>query len=395
MTDIAPITKLNTPADIVAFLPVLAGLPTRDSLVVAPFEGKSAARALRVGVPAEPTPADARALASTVLGNLARMAHCDGVAVVVYRQEPFAQIAEPWRAALDIVLERLHSSGYCIKDAAIVAGDGWMPFFEGDVHAPSPLAEIEEATRRIPEEQDPGPDLQVLPPSEEQLTRTVTDLVLDRLVDGGETDAFGRFTPTEPPNPIDVLEDALKHDPARANAQTLARVLAQTDSEGAVDRTVLQIAFGPDIASQSWAATLTIRAEAAEAGCSPIELMLERHGNGEDRQTRRIGDLLTGRTSEMPSRERLQAGAELLGRAVAHCTLPDRSWTMCALAWVRWALGMKTAAFDLLDAAQRVDPGNSHVPVFQTAFDRLTPDWLFQRPPLNRQARRRAAQGRR
>ncbi|HKT57943.1 MAG TPA: hypothetical protein VJR25_14355 [Microbacterium sp.] len=386
-----PVVKLSTTAEAVAFLPALAGLPAQNCLLIAPFGGKHASRAMRILVEAEPTDASARRHASAALGALSKVPRCDSVVVAVYRDEPFSEIGPAWHVALGVILERLHSSGFDIKDAAIVAGDGWMPFFEGDPDAPQPLDEIQAATRKVPDDAAVDSTLYRLPDSDPELAAVVTELMLDRIVDGGEADSFGRIARTDPPNPIDVLERALAADPEDANAQTLARLLAQIDSEGAVDRTVLQIAFGAETGALSWNRTLMLRIEAAEAGCAPVDLMIQR---GEDRQSKRLADLLTGRTREVPSSGRLEAGAVLLSRAVVHCSVPDRAWTMCALAWVRWALGLTTSAFEMLDAAQRVDPGNSHVPVLRTVFHHLAPQWLYQEPSPNRSERRRRTKGR-
>jgi hypothetical protein len=393
-TRAVPVVKLSTTADLLAFLPTLAGVPIRNSIVVAPFEGKRASRAMRIGAPSMPTATTARDISSAVLGTLARVKRCDCAAVALYRDEPLAEIGPRWQEALGVILERLHESGYHINDAAIVASDGWVPFFDGDLDSPHPLSEIDAAAHRLPDDLGEAvPD--ELPTADPRLARLVSELVLDRVVDGAETDAFGIMHRADPPNPVDLLEEALAGGADNASALMLARLIAQIDSEGAVDRTVLQIAFGRETGSQSWASTLTLRRDAAEAGCAPSELMIARdEEDGEDTGIRRLGDLLAGRTHELPSTERLRVGANLLGKAIAHCALPDRSWTMCALAWIRWALGLANAAHELIESAMRVDSGNTLAPVYRVMFDHLTPDWIFHSPPPNRAERRRAMRNR-
>jgi hypothetical protein len=388
----APIVKLATTADLLAFLPTLAGVSTRNSVVVAPFEGNRASRAMRISAPSLPTTSTARGISSMVLGHLARMTKCDRVAVAVYRDDPLAEIGACWSEMLGLITERLHESGYHINDAAIVGADGWIALFDGNPAAPRPLSEIAAAAERIPDDlREPFPDE---PPSTDpKLAELVTELVVDRIVHGAEADAFGVLRRTDPPNPIDLLEKALAEAPHDASARTLASLIAQIESEGAVDRTVLQIAFGREVGSLSWESTLTLRREAAERGCAPSDLMMGKIDE-QDPHARRIGDLLTGRTVELPSPERLRAGADLLGRAIAHCRLPDRAWAMCALAWVHWALGLANSADRLIESAQRVDPDNSLAPVYRTLFSHVPPEWLFHSPALNRAARRRATRDR-
>ena len=67
----------------------------------------------------------------------------------------------------------------------------------------------------------------------------------------------------------------------------------------------------------------------------------------------------------------------LLGRAIVHCGLPERSWAMCALAWVRWAVGIASAADTLVREAARIDPANSLAPVYAAILHSTYPAWIF------------------
>jgi hypothetical protein len=385
-----PIVKLSSTAELLAFLPVLAGVPVRNSLVVAPFVGKQTARALRIGTGPSPSPATARSLASAALGVLSKLNDCDSVSVAVYRDEPFAEVGLPWYDSLGVVLERLHQSGYHIKDAALVAGDGWMPYFEGDLAAPRPLSEIEEQTKRIPDAPRTDASL-TLPETDPELAQRVIDILLDRHIDQSERDSFGRLRPVIPHDPVQFLEKALDDDPAESSALTLARLVDQIDSEGAVDRTVLQIAFGRATGARSWSGTLKLRAAAAKAGCEPNDMLVDEYERGAvSPRNGRMAGLLTGQTREIPSPERLRAGAVLLGRAIAHSPLPERAWVMCAFAWVQWALGLSSAAHETIISARRLAPDNSLAPVYHTVFEHLRPEWLFTTALPNRAARRRA-----
>ncbi|WP_460517806.1 hypothetical protein [Humibacter antri] len=390
-TSTTPIVKLSSTADLLALLPVLAGMPVRNSLVIAPFAGKQTSRALRIGTGPSPSPTDARTLASAALGTLSKLDDCDGVSVAVYRDESFREVGPLWYDCFGIILERLRQSGYPINDAAIVTGDGWLPYFEGDLATPRPLSEIEAQTKQIPFEAQADAAL-TTPETDAELAQRVGAILLDRHIDQSERDAFGRLRPATQHDPVDFLESALEDDPGTVSALTLARLIAQIDSEGAVDRTVLQIAFGRATGALSWSGTLAVREAAANAGCEPNDILMEQSERGaRSPRSRRLADLLTGQTRDTPSPDRLRAGAVLLGRAIAHGPLPDRAWSMCALAWVQWALGFSSAAHETIVSTRRLAPNNSLAPIYHTVFEHMRPEWIFTTAVPNRTTRRRTS----
>ncbi|GAB3387241.1 hypothetical protein GCM10027568_06670 [Humibacter soli] len=390
-TSTPPVVKLSTTASLLALLPHLTAVPLRNSLVIAPFVGKQTWRAMRIPIEPSPSANAARSLASVALGSLSKLKDCDSVAVALFRDEPFRDVGPQWHDAVGVVLERLNQSGFHIKDAAIVAGDGWMPYFDGDLEVPRSLSEIEVEAAGIPV--DAGADnVWTLPETDPELARRVADHLIDRYFEHSERDSFGRLRRVTPRDPVGLLESALMDDPAGASALTLARLVAQIDSEGAVDRTVLQIAFGRATGALSWSNTLALRVAAAEAGCEPNDILMEQDERGiVSPQTERLANLSTGQTREIPSPERLRAGAILLGRAIAHSPLPDRAWIMCAFAWVQWASGLTNSALESIIETRRLVPGNSLAPVYHTVFANMQPEWVFTTIPPNRAARRRAS----
>jgi hypothetical protein len=395
MTRTAPlVVKANTTADLLALLPELAGVPVRNSLVVAPFTGKHSSRALRIALPTDGGVETARALASVVLGNLARLANCDAVAVAVYTDESFADALSRWPAFLGQVLERLHASGYHIKDAGIMTVDGWAEYFGEDALVARPLGDVDAAKARHPEGFH-RPDPTALPETDPALAENVGTMLMDLLLFDVELDAFGVPRAATQTDPIDLLERALE-DGRDQGPLALARLIASMQTEGAVDRTVLQIAFGPDIARRVWAKTLRLREDAKAAGCEPIDLMRESATSGlRSLDDERTGRMLTGQTLRCLGPDRLRAGADLLSRAVAHCPLPERSWVMCALGWLHWAMGLTNSAIELTSTAQRIDPRNSLAAYYRTLVMNCTPDWIFEDPaPANRSTRRRTARRR-
>jgi len=67
---------------------------------------------------------------------------------------------------------------------------------------------------------------------------------------------------------------------------------------------------------------------------------------------------------------------------------------MCALGWVRWALGLASAADEILRAARTLDPRNSLAPYYHTLVTHFFPGWIYRDAlPVtpNRAERRKAS----
>jgi len=380
MTAHAPtIVTAPTTADLLALLPDLAGVPVRNSIVVAPFVGKQSTRAMRVDLPSESTPTVWQSLASTFLGQLARLNHCDGVAVAIYSDHPYDITRRDWHDGLEYILDRLHDAGYHIKDAALQACDGWSAHF--DEGGPRPLTEVLSSRSRFPDDARDQTPL-TLPDTEPVLAEQVRAQFADLVDDEASL-----------PEPIALLEKCLALPPEEVDALRLAQLLALIQTEGAVDRTVLQIAFGRKAGMRSWARTLEIRARAAREGCTPMDVLQREFLQGRP-DTDRFSRMLTGESGQPVSPTRLRSGAVLLGRVVAHAPVPQRSWAMCALGWVRWALGLASAADEILRAARTLDPRNSLAPYYHTLVTHFFPGWIYRDAlPVtpNRAERRKAS----
>lgn len=395
MDEPTTIIKAVTTAEIVALTEVSCGLELRGCIAILPFWYNRSSGAFRAAIPPLRDVDDVLAvvtqLAPTVISTLARLDGCDGVAIVVYSDDPFLIAEHPLIELLAGLMERLAAAGYRIKDAAIVAGDAWCGYFEQA--GERGLAELDAARAAIPAELHHRRAPERLPARNTELAEQVTLALLDRLIDDGECDAFGVVRSSAPPDPIDLLEYLLTRDPDTVGPLSLARLLSTLLTEGDVDRTVLQIAFGRAVGDASWQATLANRRRAAEAGVQPVDILRDDHENGRmpEDGLRRAG-MLIGDTPTRPDPGRLHRGALLLGRAVVHCGLPERSWAMCALAWVRWAVGLATAADALVREAIRIDPGNTLAPIYAAILHTTPPVWIFdRRPPQNRKGRRAAA----
>ncbi|WP_448257079.1 hypothetical protein [Microbacterium aurum] len=394
MDEPTTIIKAVTTAEIVALTEVSCGLELRACLAVLPFWDKRSSGAFRTAFPplrdVDEVPSVVARLAPNLISTLARL-DCDGVTLVAYTDDPFVIAEHPLIELLAGLMERLADAGYGTKDAAIVAGDAWCGYFEQA--GERDLAELDAARAAIPAELHHRRAPERLPARNTELAEQVTLALLDRLIDDGESDAFGVVRSSAPPDPIDLLEDLLTRDPDTVGPLSLARLLSTMLTEGDVDRTVLQIAFGRAVADASWQVTLATRQRAAEAGVQPFEIRREDMESGRmPADELRRARMLVGDTPTIPDPDRLHRGALLLGRAVVHCGLPERSWAMCALAWVRWAVGIASAADTLVREAARIDPTNSLAPVYAAVLHSTYPAWIFdRRPPQNRRSRRAAS----
>ncbi|GAA1935453.1 hypothetical protein GCM10009775_29110 [Microbacterium aoyamense] len=368
------IVKTSDPVDLIALLPTLAGTPLRNSFVVAPFVGKRTVGALRIDLPSHESPDVFAALANVLLGNLERIRGCSGAAIVIYTDEPYVTAFDAWDPLQVVLCEQFMDAGLRIVASLLVAGDAWERFDERSPLGQS-LALVEASAAFLPERPE---EPWALPQADLALAQRVAAGVEDIVVFGEERSALGVYRPAEPLEPIPFLERLLSHDSDDIGPATIARLVTMMQSEGDVDRTVLQIAFGAKTGAASWRRTLEVRALAAQAGTTPHEYLMKH--DRDNPGTRRIGDLLTGQTSEMPSPRRLQRGAALLARVAVHAPPMHQPHLLCALAWVLWAQGLSSAAHELLARCLRTAPEHPLAIVFHTAWNALPlPDWVFVR----------------
>jgi len=399
MTDSPTIIKTQTPADLLALLPGLAGMPLRNSIAIAPFMGKHTPAVIRMDLPPREDPDRFKRIASVLLGYASKVKGCDGVAIAIYTDDSFDTGFQRWFALQDQLVDRFHSAGFDIKASLCVASDGWARFDEEPPPGGHPLSLIEEspagkheALQRDSREPLPDPD----PALAEAVGTALDDLVGY----GEERTALGLYRVAKLPEPVAFLETVLDADPADLSALMLARLIALIQSEGDVDRTVLQIAFGRRAGAESWKNTLEVRALARKYGEEPIGYLLREGRTGKrGRDNERIGRMLCGMTTIVPSLERITRGTALLNHVIAHAPVADRLTAMCALAWLHWARGMNSIACGLIDEVARVNPHHQLAAVFQTVFDTVTlPEWVFDRDmpaQSSRASRRAAARGRR
>jgi hypothetical protein len=394
MTESPTIIKAPNPEDLLAILPSLAGMPLRDSVVIAPFIGKFAPAAMRVDLPAHDDVSAHLSLASTLLGLASKVRGCDGVAIVIYSEEPFGQAFARWYDFQDHLVERFHSAGFGIKAALCVAGGGWARFDEVPPVDGYPLSLIEEspAGAHVPRDVSARP---VIPSRDSALATAVEETVVGLLDFGEERTGLGLYRAAELPEPVDYLEDILSREPAELSPLALARLIALIQTEGDVDRTVLQIAFGRTVGAQSWENTLRLREITRESDEGPADYLIRESKAGRrDSRADKAGRLLCGDSMTPPSVSRVERGIALLGHTIAHAPATDTLDARCALAWLYWAIGRASAAGEMLATAARIDPRHAMTGVFHTLFHAVSmPEWVFDRgvPGTGSRAARRAS----
>lgn len=395
MTDSPTVIKVSTHADLLAMLPGLAGMPLRNSIAIAPFMGKRTPAVIRMDLPPRDDPDGFKRVASVLLGYASKMKECDGVAIAIYTDDAFPDAFDSWFGLQDQLVERFDSAGFHIMASLCVAEDGWAPFDEQPPPGGHPLSLIEES----PAGMHDAPHVDVgkpLPDPDPALARAVETALVDLLEFGEERTGLGLYRPAELPEPVEFLERALDAGPTDLSAAALARLIALIRTEGDVDRTVLQIAFGRDVGAESWKNTLAVRELARANGEEPFEYRLrEARAGTRGSNTDRFGGMLCGQTEILPSPGRIEEGIALLSHVAAHCPVVDRLFVQCALAWLHWARGMGSIAGGLLDDIARIHPRHSLAGVFQTIFSAVPlPEWVFNRPipgEGNRASRRAAA----
>lgn len=396
MTDSPTIIKASNPADLLAMLPGLAGRPLRNSIAIAPFLANRTPAVIRVDLPPRNDPEGFKRVASVLLGFASKVKGCDGVAIALYTDDPFPVAFEEWFELQNHLVARFDSAGFEIKASLCVATDGWARFDEEPPSGGHPLSLIDDspagkhATLRV-DAHEPVPD------PDPALAKAVETALVDLLDFGEERTGLGLYRPAQLPEPVEFLEKALDADPADLSASTLARLAALIQTEGDVDRTVLQIAFGRDAGAESWKRTVEVRETARANGERPYDVLL-REGRGSTRGSAidRMGRMLCGQTTDVPSPGRIARGIALLSHAIAHTPVVDRPFALCALAWLHWARGMGSIAGSLLDEIARINPHHPMAAVLDTIFSAFSlPEWVFdrsvQRGGGNRAARRAAA----
>lgn len=303
MTDVL---RAEDDADLLAMVPRLAGYTARESLVCVAFAGKRSTQAFRLELPSRDRDADRRGLADAVIAVCRTLHRVDRVALVIYTDRSFeAEHGIPCDDLAQAVGRRVHRAGLHLAGCFCVAADGWGDYLAPRPRRARPLSDI--ATSPLADPSVPPIEaLDALPAGDPALTEAVAAAL-------GLVEAV--------PDPCTWMDEHLDRE---ADERDLAELVVLAQWPAASSTVLVHAAFGID---------------------HPHE--------ADDAEAERLFD---GRSRHRPDPDRIQAAAELVGRAAANVAPELRPPLLCMLAWLLWARGLLSLAARRLDEAAAIDP---------------------------------------
>jgi hypothetical protein len=384
------ILRTTTAADFLATVPAITGFTARNSIVAVLFRGKRSCGAIRMDMPPSGRTSSYRAVGSWLATNLGRLpgragARVDGVAIVVYTDETFAERQgtphlELWRA----IEPKLRRAGVTIKEAACVAADAWASYLDpGRPRAGRPLAEITESSAALEAAFHSGvlPDVSgwsELPPTDPQLAERVQAKITDLLLNGDRLDSFG-IAQEVSFDPIALAERLIAAGlrGETIGADELAELNVIAHSPASRDVLLIAMAAGAEHGEHALQQQLEYLDRQAETGETFDELaeksLTERPPSDDDL-------FLLGRSRLRPDHDRLVTAIEVLRRAAAHAPASRRAGTLCILTWMLWARGSQSAAARMHELAAQCDPNLLMVETLGWLLDSGYPAWAFGQP---------------
>jgi hypothetical protein len=390
-----PTVTATNAADFLAVVPHLVGFEPHNSIVFVAFRGRRTCGAMRFDLP-EPAGADDagrrlyKRVATTLVGTLSKLPGVDAFVPVVFTDEGFdcsgldgsgldgsglSGAGRPREQFVAAVTARLEFSGFVVRDALCVAGDGWGSYLDDRCPAEGrPLAAIERS--RVLDELPPdglkplGDVAQwaALPDVSAVDRRRVAKLLrrFEELIDGTAAD---RSDPLALPaddwggeqslNDIpSTLETILGGYPGSVEPEAAAFVIAVVRSPAVRDVVMLQWAFD------------------LETGQRVLD-DAHRFSLGAPADALPTAGLMLGR-GPRPDPTRVETGIELLKTITALAPRAARPPLLSMLAWLSWALGRSSVANEFLCAAEAIDPGYGLAEVLRMVLERgILPEWAF------------------
>ncbi|WP_394551411.1 DUF4192 family protein [Agromyces sp. MMS24-JH15] len=412
------IIRAEAPHDFLALVPALAGyLPTR-SLVCVAFRGNRTAGLVRHDLPERGAGHDA--LAGQVVATLCRMPGVDALVPIAYVGGGFeARPSRAARALVGMVVDRAEDAGFLVRDAFVVAADGWASTFDTEAPAAGhPISRISASGAR----HDPAvqaseggrvDDAAVLPPTDVALADEVA-AVLGALADACDHERAAAC------DPACDLERAAARDPACDPERDPDRA-AEPDRDRTADAAAalgparfvdLLHVLGDDADPVRFVERLVARRRRGRRGAAPerdanllawlthlsglpacrdammlqvafgelvgeavLDESLTRDPARDDPMSAR---LLLGRSSVRPDVGRVERGLAILRSALAHAPQERHAGLACMAAWLAWTLGRGTAAAALLERAFDADPGHPMAGLLQRFLGTgALPEWAF------------------
>ncbi|WOQ69881.1 DUF4192 family protein [Microbacterium limosum] len=373
--------KAADAADFLALVPALAGYRPVDSVALVLFRGTRTAGVIRLDLAAFRDPLSVDSAAATAVGLACKVDSVDGVAVVVYTDDPLRAGPDdlPCRDAVDAIEAKAHACGLQLVDALCVAADAWGSYL--DAETPPGGWDLDRIRRR--EADVPF----ALPAS----GATQSDGASLPAVDLAEKERVARAHA--------ALQDAAaalgcgvghgRGDLAGIDPRALAIVGALDDLPAFFERSLTwaPASLDPfDAATLLWCIErpvfrdvfLTQMCGDVETGDATLADQLAWHA-GED-LAEDCADALLGR-GPRPEPARLTTALELMRRVAATAPRARRPGPMSAAAWLCWALGRSTQAAWFATEALRIEPEHGMATIVLTLVQNaVLPEWAFERP---------------
>lgn len=384
--------KAKSADEFLSLVPQLLGFHPTRSLVLVPFQKKRTLGAMRVDLPSAVDSAELDRLASTFVGMLCRIDAADGVAVITYTDEPFADDrALPHRALVDALLVRIEACGLRLTDALCVAADAWGSYLDPSCPAGGyALAELGMTSIEAPGvevidgDQSAGAELpRVDLAARERAGRALSELHgAIRLLVGDDQAGSGAID--EPPD---------EQDPPRVNPQALVAVCALNDMPTLFEEALWWDAddLAPyDVAVLAWCLARPALRDVAlsqwtkgfDAGDEALDAQLRWEDSGEYPQL--LAQHMWGEGAQ-PDADRLRAALQVSRRIAAVVPRAVRPGPLATCAWLAWALGQSTHAMVYAQLACEIEPEHGLAAIVASLVaDGRIPDWSFHRSAQDR-----------
>lgn len=368
------IIRAASPAEFLSLVPHLLGCSPVRSLVLVPFIDNRTLGALRVDLPSDADTDDLDRTASTLIGLVCKVSYVDGLAVVVYTEDPVDPGPRPHAALVDALLSRADICGLGVRDALAVGPDGWASYLDDAVARPlEELTPVEVEEHPIAADQFARAELPSLGLLRtEQIARV-----------GHELEHRGDSTPT-----TESAAVAARHltDPCGLFEDIAAIDLDPEDiSRPAAMMWVLQRPVLRDVALTQWASDVLTGDRALDAQLAYLD------GEPIDAE---LAEVLLGE-SGAPDARRLHRALDLCREVAAAAPIPVRPGPLAAAAWLSWALGQSTHAGTYAAQALAIDGAHGLAGIVRTLVDhQRLPEWAFHRqPPVGAMTTSRAGTG--
>ncbi|MHA7146755.1 DUF4192 domain-containing protein [Arthrobacter sp. TmT3-37] len=318
----------TTAADMLAYIPNALGFQPRESFAFVTLRGNSTGATLRIGIPADTTPA--ADFAKVALHYLLADTAADGVLMFVYTNEVADAArtgenpdAKPYMTYARAIEAELENVGISLRNGWLITDRGWMPYFCEDNGCCD------------------------LNPSDEIRDSAINAELIYR----------GYSTQEEPAK--------LTADPAFIGSDeahtTITEFTYLVHLGGVPDELDFDHA-SMRIARAQWNEALGENVEENEA-CDlagwlfikPVRdrIMADAISAADDEAT--YQQVLTGRYEGQPDWSRVEATEDLLVNILAYTPTEDRAPLFCFLGWLRWYRGSSSVAAAYFDKAIEVD----------------------------------------